>query len=337
MEQAGWPVGLAAMALQSASIALLSLGTAISATPSMNGRHDRTARAVEGGHHPAQEAVTNHGRWAWLGGSSYLQTRNDLASPSGRCGAMSWSADGLLYLFGGTSSTAFMGDLWTFDYAKARAAGKPEPADWQFQGGSRDGNTNGTETWPAARQYATSWTDAEGGLWLWSGFGSRSANDSAGGYLDDLWRYDVVQKRWARQRSVGSNSGEVPSGKTWANQWTTQEGDLFVFSGFNEDTKIHNDMWRFRSARRSWEMVYNYSYYRSVNTTVHNKTKTTQVSPYDSLTLFQSFTQRHTYCTLGWRRSWRRLQLHYRRGRPSGAVGVRAAPRGEGKRLHDGR
>ena len=167
------PVSLASMmALRSASIALLVLGTATATTPS-NGRQQITTGAVDGRPHPPtlQEAVTNRGRWAWLGGFPYLQTRNDLESPSGRCGAMSWSADGLalLYLFGGTSSAAFMGDLWTFDYAKARAGGKPEPADWQFQGGSRSGNTNGTATWPAARQYASSWTDAEGGLWLWSG------------------------------------------------------------------------------------------------------------------------------------------------------------------------
>ena len=65
-------------------------------------------------------------RWEWMGGSARLQTRNDLPSPSGRCGTMTWTSPsistGLLWLFGGTSDSAFMGDLWTFDYAKARAA-----------------------------------------------------------------------------------------------------------------------------------------------------------------------------------------------------------------------
>ena len=42
----------------------------------------------------------NHtgGRWDWLGGSQYLQKRNDLATPAGRCGAMTWIAHGQLYV-----------------------------------------------------------------------------------------------------------------------------------------------------------------------------------------------------------------------------------------------
>eukprot|EP01052_Picozoa_sp_SAG31_P029154 SAG31_NODE_2876_length_4970_cov_2.820776_1_plen_211_part_00 len=191
------------------------------------------------------------GRWEWLGGPQYLQKQNDLGTPSGRCGAMTWTAHGQLYLFGGTSDSAFLGDLWTFDFAKARVDGKPSAATWEYQGGSRSGNSNGSATWPASRQYATSWTDSQGGLWLWSGFGSRTANDSDGGYLKDLWRYDAHQKRWSRERSVGTGDISVPSGKTWANAWTTDVGDLYVFSGFNEDTKIHNDMWRFRSTNRT--------------------------------------------------------------------------------------
>lgn len=187
------------------------------------------------------------------------------------------AGDGQLYLFGGTDDSAFLGDLWTFDFAKARQDDKPSTGHWHYLGGSRSGNSNGSLTWPGSRQYATSWTDTQGGLWLWSGFGSRTANDSDGGYLEDLWRYDVDQKRWSRERAVGVHDGVVPSGKTWANAWTTEVGDLFVFSGFNTDTKIHNDMWRFRSSNRSWEQLYNYSYYQSVNVTVHNKTKSKQV------------------------------------------------------------
>ena len=42
----------------------------------------------------------NHtgGRWDWLGGNQFLQKRNDLATPSGRCGAMTWIAHGQLYV-----------------------------------------------------------------------------------------------------------------------------------------------------------------------------------------------------------------------------------------------
>lgn len=133
----------------------------------------------------------------WMGGASTLQKLNNLSSPSGRCGAMTWNSNDLLWVFGGTSELAFMGDLWTFDFAKARGAGTGagEPrlsaAGWEFMGGSRDGNSNGSASWPASRQYATSWVDSADDLWLWSGFGSRTENDSDGGYIDDLWRYDV--------------------------------------------------------------------------------------------------------------------------------------------------
>jgi hypothetical protein len=189
---------------------------------------------------------------------------------------MSWNSGGLLWLFGGTSDSAFMGDLWTFDYTKARNDGKPSAASWVFQGGDRNGNSNGNaSSWPASRQYATSWTDSAGDLWLWSGFGSRTHNDTDGGYLNDLWRYDVRQKHWVREQAAAAASSTAatasPLGKTWANSWSTKQGDLFVFSGFGADTKIHNDMWRFTSHTRTWELLYNYSHYHAVK--VHNKTK----------------------------------------------------------------
>ena len=60
-------------------------------------------------------------------------------------------------------------------------------------------------------------------------------------------------QRWTQEQpAAGSN---IPAGKTWANSWTSKEGDLFVFGGFGADTKIHNDMWRFTSATRTWQLV----------------------------------------------------------------------------------
>lgn len=56
--------------------------------------------ATEGSYSSQQARPTaansSHTGWEWLGGSQYLQTRNDLARPSGRCGAMSWNVDGNL-------------------------------------------------------------------------------------------------------------------------------------------------------------------------------------------------------------------------------------------------
>ena len=95
-----------------------------------------------------------------------------------RQGSLSWKdASGNLWLFGGlgrdkNSSTGYMNDLWKFN---------PSTNLWTWIKGSefiRQGSVYGTKgtpsvnNTPGARAYSVSWTDANGDLWLYGGYGS---------------------------------------------------------------------------------------------------------------------------------------------------------------------
>jgi N-acetylneuraminic acid mutarotase len=140
------------------------------------------------------------GQWTWIAGSN---TVNQIGSygtqgtagagnvPGGRVSSVTWTdASGNLWLFGGDGydSTAAVGqlnDLWKYSGGQ-----------WTWVGGSNVVSQPGTygtmgtaasSNIPGARNWAASWADTSGNLWLFGGDGY----DSAGtlGYLNDLWKY----------------------------------------------------------------------------------------------------------------------------------------------------
>ena len=70
----------------------------------------------------------------------------------------------------------------------------PKPAQaqtpataWGYMAGSENANADNSATVPGGRDGAATWTDQNGNLWLFGGWG----DDSAGtvGLLNDLWEY----------------------------------------------------------------------------------------------------------------------------------------------------
>jgi N-acetylneuraminic acid mutarotase len=147
--------------------------------------------------------------WAWMGGSSRgsempdgywgepgeygtLGTPAPGNIPGGRANAMSWTdKSGHLWLFGGLAYDAegFKGnlnDLWEFN---------PSTNQWTWMGGSNNASKPGiygtlgmpdAQNDPGGREWASTWVDGSGNLWLFGGWGNAK---SSGGYLNDLWRY----------------------------------------------------------------------------------------------------------------------------------------------------
>jgi N-acetylneuraminic acid mutarotase len=247
-------------------------------------------------------AQTNE--WVWIGGSSTagnnggpsgvygtLGVPTALNLPSGRSFGVNWTdKSGHFWLFGGLGFDAvgtqgFLNDLWEYD---------PSAHDWVWMGGSSNISTTcieitnqtfcgesgvyGTlqtpaaENTPGGREWATSWSDNNGHLWLFGGWGF----DAAGtlGFLNDLWEFDPSTKEWAWMGgsstvpllfdgqsgvygSVGTPSpSNFPGGRYETASWTDQTGNLWMFGGVGYNaTGINcylNDLWEYSPSTHEW-------------------------------------------------------------------------------------
>jgi N-acetylneuraminic acid mutarotase len=221
--------------------------------------------------------TSSTGEWTWMSGSNSANqpgVYGTLGVPApgnvsgARYGAVSWmDASGNLLLFGGRGHDAggnfgFLNDLWRYSLSTG---------EWVWMGGSNTVDqlgVYGTLGVPAAgnvpggRWLGISWTDTNGNLWLFGGFGYGA---NAAGNLNDLWRYSSATGDWIWMS--GSNSGEqpgvygtkgmpaagnVPGGRQGAVGWIDVSSNLWLFGGFGKDgvgTSFDlNDLWRYTPA-----------------------------------------------------------------------------------------
>jgi len=230
------------------------------------------------------------GRWTWMGGSSTVGSNGAQSGvygtlgtpaatniPGGRYSAVSWSdASGNLWLFGGsgidsTGAGGFLNDLWMFDPKQGTNV-----VEWTWMGGSSTvpascagsvtvncgqpgiygtlGTAASTNV-PGARNFAVSWSDASGNLWLFGGGGFDSTG--AEGSLNDLWKFNPAlgaNGEWiwmggstfAAQGDSGvygtlgiAASTNIPGGRSGAVSWKDTSGNLWLFGGNG------NDLWKF--------------------------------------------------------------------------------------------
>jgi Galactose oxidase, central domain/Kelch motif len=180
-------------------------------------------------------------------------------APQARQGAAAWTdPNGRLWMFGGNGYDAegaskTFGDLWRLS---------PESSGWSLVSASSEA--------PAARAYATSWTDANGDLWLFGGQG-RDMNGTAY-VLNDLWKFSVSTGQWsrvsgsARKNMPGvyglagvSAADNVPGGRSNAVTWIDSAGTLWLFGGYGIDSTgalgTLNDLWQFAPATGLWIWV----------------------------------------------------------------------------------
>jgi N-acetylneuraminic acid mutarotase len=206
-------------------------------------------------------------QWAWMAGSHLVNHvgeygTHDVPSPNNipgaRSNAMAWvDAKGEFWLFGGEGLGAgiyggALNDLWEFN---------PSNLNWTWAAGYADVDSlNGQRTYaqagiydtlgvpdpgntPGGRYSATTWTDAQGNLWLFGGVGNDSVG--GGGPLNDLWEFDRTRWLWAWMggSEVISSSltaygpYRVPSAQTLLGArsgsagWTDKNGNLWIFGG----------------------------------------------------------------------------------------------------------
>jgi len=230
--------------------------------------------------------------WSWMGGSKTAGINGDVPGvygtlrtpaagniPGNRSAASSWTSGSSPWLFGGNGYDAsgnggYLNDLWQFD---------PVSNEWAWMSGSSSVGANGGQSGaygtlgkpaaantPGGRSDATSWTDANGNLWLFAGYGADASGN--GGYLNDLWEFNPATNNWAwmsGSSAVGSNGGQpgvygtegtpdpgnVPGGRDAASSWTDSSGNLWLFGGYGFDAGGNlgylNDLWKFQLSTTS--------------------------------------------------------------------------------------
>jgi len=236
--------------------------------------------------------------WTWIGGSATVPsfgrgnagvcgTPGVAAAdnlPGARSHASSWVDNkGHLWLFGGygydcAGNAGSLSDLWEFDL---------DSQQWTWTGGSGAVGSNGgaagvygtlgaaaVTNAPGGRDSASSWTDGEGHLWLFGGYGFDG--DGWFGSLNDLWEFDPSSQQWtwvAGSQTLGGLDGQLgiygsagvasaaaaPGGRGSACAWTDPNGDLWLFGGEGLDANGAigelNDLWKFERADREWIWV----------------------------------------------------------------------------------
>ncbi|MES2594472.1 MAG: kelch repeat-containing protein [Verrucomicrobiota bacterium] len=216
--------------------------------------------------------------WTWLAGP---KSRNGVGiygnlgvaaaanNPGARQGAMNWlAADGSLWMLGGygyatavTNPPRYLNDLWQY---------RRDLGQWVWRAGASTFNGPGTYgsigveaagNTPGARHTGTTWTDGNGNLWLFGGYGIGASGAPA--WLNDLWRYNVGTGRWAHMKGSTATGGAA----TYGTQGTAaaantpgarssaagvyRNGALWLLGGYN-GTNHHNDLWRYDIASGNW-------------------------------------------------------------------------------------
>ncbi|HKV24436.1 MAG TPA: kelch repeat-containing protein [Candidatus Acidoferrum sp.] len=235
--------------------------------------------------------------WTFVsGGATNTINQNGVYSgaaayPGGRQEAVAWTdASGNLWLFGGEGEDAtgttngILNDLWMYNITANT---------WTFVAGSNTANQNGvygtqpligspntaqaagtvgltggtTGTVPGSRRGSAAWTDANGTLWLYGGWGLDSKGTNGNGYLNDLWAFDTTTSTWTWVK--GSNTGDqngnygsltrpyapyvlwTPGGRSGATYWIDGTNQLWIFGGQGYDSTstsgngFLNDLWRY--------------------------------------------------------------------------------------------
>lgn len=118
---------------------------------------------------------------------------------------------------------------------------------------------------PSGREMAAAWTDAEGNLWLFSGYAFDGQSSNA---PDDLWMYNTTNNQWtwvggnssASQPSVYGALG-VPAAANWPDSrgvegasatWVDAQGNFWLFGGDSGNNSnggyLQNDLWVYHAS-----------------------------------------------------------------------------------------
>ena len=192
--------------------------------------------------------------------------------PAGRYQGAYWTdLQGNFWLFGGFLPFGYGNDLWKYDVATNQWTWINGPqlvsdqnGEWGVKG------VPSVNNYPSARTFGPNcWTDKNGDLWLYGGYGFDRFSNQGG--LTDLWRYRISTNEWtwvwgadtANQSPVHgtinvSAPTNSPGGRVECKSgWVDDNNNLWLFGGqdgatANTTINVRNDMWRYDPASDLW-------------------------------------------------------------------------------------
>jgi N-acetylneuraminic acid mutarotase len=226
-----------------------------------------------------------NGQWTWMKGDTVQRKigvygTKGIASvdntPGARYLSVSWvDSAGMLWLFGGygyatdPSTWGYLNDMWKYD---------PNTNQWTWMHGDNSNNQYGVfgtqgvgaaNNKVGARYNPSAWTDKQGNLYLFGGFGY--ATFGAASYLSDLWKYNVATNQWTwvkgdniqNQSSVyGAPGATSPSYKPGARRSASVSvdtaGNAWMFGGRGVGYSNHtnfNEVWKYNPNLNQWTWV----------------------------------------------------------------------------------
>ncbi len=195
--------------------------------------------------------------------------------PGSRDGAVSWAdLNGNIWLFGGSgysTSTALSGDLndlWKFDTISKRWTWVTGNSTLNSFGVYGNKGTAAPGNQPGSRSNGNSWTDQNGNLWLFGGYGN---GKSSSGWLNDLWKFDTLIKQWTwvngdsipdvtgvyGTQGIGAN-GNKPGGRYVSMSCTDNAGNFWLFGGIgfgSTSLGALNDLWKYNAVSNVWTWI----------------------------------------------------------------------------------
>lgn len=227
---------------------------------------------AQGGMWAQMHGSGGSGALGWYGAKGVADALN---TPSGRYQGAYWTdLQGNFWLFGGFHPYGYSNDLWKYDVAALKWTWINGPQHINDQNG--EWGTKGipsTNNYPPARTFGPNcWTDNNGDLWLYGGFGF-DKNNATGG-LSDLWRYNIASNSWtwifgADTIGEGPNYGTInvtapsntPGGRVECKSgWVDDANNLWLFGGqdgqtANTGVSVRNDLWKYNIATNMWTWV----------------------------------------------------------------------------------
>lgn len=185
--------------------------------------------------------------------------------PPGRSRHVMWEANGYLWVFGGLGSQGKLNDLWKFN---------PVTREWTWVRGSNSTDQAGVygtkgvfapENTPGARDFF-SMAKVNGKIYLYGGH----ALDANGieKILGDMWVFDPVSEQWAWisgssamiEAPLAGTSGAfsatfTPGARNGHSMVGGVQGELYLFGGFNPQTGMLSDVWKFDTVTGQWAYI----------------------------------------------------------------------------------
>ena len=168
------------------------------------------------------------------------------------------------------------------------AAQTTAPNEWTWINGPQNA-VNSNPVWgtlgtlaagnlPARRYRAAHWTDDNGNLWLFGGFGYGSSIGQIWIFRNDLWEFSPSLNEWGWMGGSddtgvpseggmpgiygtlgASSSTNIPGGREGASSWSDSNGNFWLFGGSGFDSAGTfgrlNDLWIFEPDTSEWTWV----------------------------------------------------------------------------------